>query len=356
MGDGSTVLVTDDINGQNRGSLATVRALAGRYRTVVAVGDRPSLAAASRYCAGTVRLPTGGSPAYADALRAELGTGRYDVFFPGSDVALLAVDDPAAGLVDKALLDARARDAGFVTLPTEAFDDSEALLAAAGRLAYPVVVKSATKSGLGNLQAVTVADQDGLAVLAGVSGQLVVQPFEASPLRAVSGVVHDGVLVAACHQRYLRIWPPAAGVASAAVTAEPDLDEEDRLVRLLAGHDGVFQVQFLGRYLLDVNPRVYGSMALAVAAGANLPLLAAEAAAGRVPDRPVRARPGVPYRWWEGDVRFLAAGVRARRLSAREVAAALRPRRGTAQSVESLRDPAPSVSRLVHGVRRRGLS
>lgn len=354
MGDGSSVLVTDDINGQNRGALAAVRALAGRFSPVVTVGERRSLAAASRHCAGSVRLPTGGTPGYAEALRAELARGGYATFFPASDVAMLAVDDPAAALVDKAVLDERARAAGFDCLPTEVFASAADLLGAAGRLAYPLVVKSVTKSGLGNLQARRVTGPEELTELAGSApGQLVVQPFDDSPLRAVSGVVHQGRLLASCAQTYQRIWPPAAGVASAAVSVLADPDEEARLTRLLADHDGVFQVQFLGPYLLDVNPRVYGSMALAIAAGANLPLIAADAAAGHLPDATVRAKPGVPYRWWEGDLRYVVNGLRSRSLAPRQAAAALRPRRATAQSVERLSDPGPTVSRLVHALGRK---
>jgi hypothetical protein len=348
------VLVTDDINGQNRGALAAVRALAARFRPVVTVGERPSLAAASRHCAGTVRLPTGGTPGYADALAGAVAGGGYATFFPASDVAMLAVDDPSAALVDKAVMDERARAAGFACLPTEVFASAADLIDAAGRLAYPVVVKSVTKSGLGNLQARRVAGPEQLAELADAPGELLVQPFEESGLRAVSGVVHGGRLLASCAQAYHRIWPPTAGVASAAVTVPADPGEEARLTRLLAEHDGVFQVQFLGPYLLDVNPRVYGSMALAVAAGANLPLIAADAATGTVPRDVVRARPGVPYRWWEGDLRYVAQGLRSRSLGPRQAAAALRPRRATAQSVERLSDPGPTVSRLVHAWARRG--
>ena len=320
---------------------------------MVTVGERRSLAAASRHCAGSVRLPTG-TPGYAEALRAELARGGYATFFPASDVAMLAVDDPAAALVDKAVLDERARAAGFDCLPTEVFASAADLLGAAGRLAYPLVVKSVTKSGLGNLQARRVTGPEELTELAGSApGRLVVQPFDDSPLRAVSGVVHQGRLLASCAQTYQRIWPPAAGVASAAVSVLADPDEEARLTRLLAAHDGVFQVQFLGPYLLDVNPRVYGSMALAIAAGANLPLIAADAAAGQLPDATVRAKPGVPYRWWEGDLRYVVNGLRSRSLGPRQAAAA--PRRAAHRSERGTAlGSVPTVSRLVHALGRKG--
>ena len=353
---GTPVLVTDDINGQNRGALAAVRALAGgRYRPVVAVAG-PSLAASSRHCAGTVRVPPGGSPGYAEALRAELATGRYRAFLPASDVALIAVEDPGAVLVDKSWLDVRARAAGFDCLPTRVFASVEELRAAAeDGLDYPLVVKAVTKSGRGNLQAGVVTSPAQLrAALGDPTGRLLVQPFVDEPITAVCGVVDDGELLAVCHQRYLRIWPPQAGVSSAAVTVSGDRDIEQRLLPLLAGHRGVFQVQFLGGYLLDVNPRVYGSMALAVAAGTNLPLVACEALAGRRPDATLRARAGVHYRWLEGDLRHLAWHLRHGRPSVAEAASVLRPHRRTVHSVESLTDPRPMASRVIDALRRRG--
>jgi hypothetical protein len=346
------VLVTDDINGQTRGALATVRAVAGsRYRPVVSVAGR-SLAASSRHCAGTVLLPTGGTAGYPAALRAELATGRYHAFLPASDVAMIAVDDPAAQLVDKACLDARARSAGFASLPTSSYGSVTELRAVAADLDYPVVVKSATKSGRGNLQARVLLGPRDVDALGDAPGRLVVQPFLDGPITAVSGVIEGGQLLAVCHQLYLRIWPPRAGVSSAAVTVAGDRAVEDRLLPLLAGHRGVFQVQFLGGHLLDVNPRVYGSMALAVAAGANLPLVACEALAGRSPRSTVRARSGVHYRWLEGDLRYLVARATAGRAGLADAARVLRPRRRTVHSVESLIDPRPMVSRLTDVLRR----
>jgi predicted ATP-grasp superfamily ATP-dependent carboligase len=180
-----------------------------------------------------------------------------------------------------------------------------------------------------------------------------VQPFAAGTMRAVCGVVADGRLLAAVHQRYVRIWPPGCGTASAAVTTDPDLDLEARLPRLLEGHEGVFQVQLIGDQVIDVNPRVYGSLPLAVAAGANLPAIACAAAAGPRDGDVVRGRPGVRYRWLEGDVRRILHDRRTRTASWAETVRALVPHRGTAHSVESLRDPGPVLSRFTDVARRR---
>lgn len=343
---GGPVLTTDDVSGWNRAALAAVRALAGTpYRPVVSVSGPVSLAASSRWCTEVVRVPAGGRPGYAEALRRAVDDGGYAAVLPASDVALLALHDPSARLVDKEWLAPAALAAGLESLPGEVFDDLGALRRAAGRIGYPAIVKSVVKSGVENLQAVRVDSADDVEALAAGPGAVLVQPFVAEPMRAVSGVVWDGRLLAVCHQRYRRLWPRQAGVAAAAETVLGDPALEEKVRHLLAGHRGVFQVQLLGPYLVDVNPRVYGSMQLAVAAGANLPLIACEAAGGCLPGTVVRARPGVRYRWLEGDVRNLADGLRHGGAGWSEVVARLRERRA-AYSVESLHDPRPAWTRL----------
>lgn len=345
-GSGARVLTTDDVSGWNRAALAAVRALAGTaYRPVVTVSGPRSLAAASRWCTGTVLVPPGGRPGYAEALRRVVDEGDYAAVLPASDVALLALGDPAVPLVDKAALAGLVRAAGLESVPGDVYAGPGELRDAADGLDYPVVVKSVVKSGVENLQAVRVDTAADVRRLGTAPGALLVQPFVDEPLRAISGVVWDGRYLALCHQEYVRLWPPRAGVASAAVTTGADRDLEDAVLRLLGGHRGVFQVQLLGRYVLDVNPRVYGSMPLAAGAGANLPLLAVEAAAGRAPDAVVRARPGVRYRWLEGDVRHLVTAVHRGELRPGAALRAALPHHGTVHSVESLRDPWPAVTR-----------
>jgi hypothetical protein len=186
--------------------------------------------------------------------------------------------------------------------------------------------------------------------MAGLGGPVVVQPFVAGPMAAVSGVTWQGRLVAAAHQAYRRIWPPDCGVACAAETVAADEDLEARLPALLAGYDGIFQLQFIAGHVIDLNPRVYGSLPLAVAAGANLPAILCGLVAGS-PVEPVRARPGVRYRWIEGDVRNLLATWRSGTHTAAGVLKELRPRPGTAHSVVSLTDPWPAAVRARHVAR-----
>ena len=345
---GGLVLVSDNADGCSRSAVVAVRALAAAgYRPVVAVTGGRSAAGASRSSAGLLRLPDAGSPGYRAAVQAYLAAHPGAVVLAASDAVLVALDQPGAELVDKAVLPKRAAAAGLDVPETRQFDGIDHLRSAAGELDYPVIIKAAVKTGSTDTTRKVDSARELPAALVGMSGPLVVQPFARGTMRAVCGVIHDGRLLAAVHQDYVRIWPPDAGTASAAVTTAPDRDLEAKVVELLAGHDGVFQVQLVGDQVIDVNPRVYGSLGLAVSAGANLPAIACRAASGECPHEVVRGRPGVRYRWLEGDLRRLLHDVRTGALPPGAALRALRPHRGTAHSVESLRDPGPLLVRLL---------
>jgi predicted ATP-grasp superfamily ATP-dependent carboligase len=342
------VLITDGGDGQARSSLAAVRALAqGGYRPAVTVSSQSSLAAASRYCARQLDVPPVTHPGYADAVRAELEARPYLAVLPASDAALLALSAPVEHLVDKTLLMDRARLAGLSVPPTQIFRTRDELLSA-NDLEFPSVLKPAISTVPARLiatRAELVANVDG-------AGPFILQPYLTDNLRAAAGVLWKGRLVGAVHQRYLRTWPGDCGTACAAQTVQPDLELEGRLLRLLDGYEGIFQAQLAGDFLLDLNPRVYGSLPLAVAAGANLPLIYCDRVAGKKAPL-IRARPGVFYRWLEGDLRHLGWAVRGGRMGIGSALAALRPHPGTAHSTEWLRDPMPMVARLRHAASRR---
>ncbi|MDT0277385.1 ATP-grasp domain-containing protein [Blastococcus goldschmidtiae] len=344
----------DHANGSSRSAVAAVRALAvAGYRPFVTVSGRPSAAAASRSCAGVLRTPQVNSPDFRTAVEDHVATHPGTGLLAASDAVLCALDLPGSSLADKAALPKLAEAAGLSTPPTYEFADAATVLDAAGQLEYPIVVKAAVKSGSGEEASRVDSAADLPKAMARLLGSVVVQPFARGAMRSVSGVIADGELLAVAHQRYVRIWPADCGTASAAVTTEPDRELERRLPYLLAGHAGVFQVQFVGDQVIDVNPRVYGSLPLAVAAGANLPAIACRAAAGDRPTEVVRARPGVRYRWLAGDVQRLAHDVRRGSTTLGAASRALRPHPGTAPSVESWRDPGPALVRVAEIVRRR---
>lgn len=349
------VLVTDGskrIGGQGRAAVAAVRALAaGRYRAAVTVSGGTSLAAASRHCSRRVEVPSVTEPGYLEAVRAELARNPYLVCLPASDATLLALRPDLEHLVDKPRLAKIAERAGIPMPPSHHFGSTEELVAAAGMLSYPVVVKPTTHR-YQPYRADSAAELS--AGMAG-DGEVVVQPFVREPIRMVGGLVWRGRMVQAAHARWLRTWKLEVGNAAAAETTEPDPALEERLVELLDGYDGVFNAQFIGPYLLDVHARVYGTHALAVAGGVNLIASYCDLLRGlAVPER--RARPGAFFRWIEGDLRHVWASLRARRMGPAEAVRVLAPRRGAAHSTESLTDPGPMLARLGFGARRTRLT
>jgi predicted ATP-grasp superfamily ATP-dependent carboligase len=187
-----------------------------------------------------------------------------------------------------------------------------------------------------------------------LGGDPEVQAFHTGHLVAYSAVRgRDGEgVVADSMQRASRIWPSGAGASCRAETVEADEELVAGAAALLEalGWFGLAELQFLVGAdgvprLIDLNGRFYGSLSLAVAAGANLPAVWADLAVGRDPGPRVRARPGVRYHWGTADLR---RAVRERRgglwRDVSETAAyAVRSR----QSVATLRDPAPAAARLL---------
>jgi hypothetical protein len=318
------------------------------------VAGAASLAPASPHTARWIPVPPVRDPAFADRIRQVLDAGSFLTVLPSSDAALLALGAPVEHLVDKSKLAESAARAGLEVPPGVLFESTEDLRAALGDLPYPVVVKPAAKDGRWQHAAYRADRPDQVLLSEQRFAPVVVQAYVPEPIRSVAGIVRGDRVVAAIHQRYERTWPADCGTASAAVTVEPDESVEARVPGLLAPYEGLFQLQFAGRFLLDVNPRPYGSLPLSVAAGVNLPAMWCDLISGRARagDGVVRARPGVRYRWLEGDLRNLRQSMSDGSLSAWAAVAAVAPRAGSAHSTESLRDLGPSIARLRYAVQR----
>jgi predicted ATP-grasp superfamily ATP-dependent carboligase len=364
------VLVSGD---EFHASLALVRALrAGGYLPLLAVGVRSSYASRSRAVAAVAYVPQAHDTpvAFVEALVRAAVDLEADAILPGTEASLIAlaqrreslpcaVGVPALEVVDLATNKERvlalAAASGLDTPPSILARPAE-LAARAEEIGYPAVLKPLrTRLELGDSRlayytARRIASADELrAALDGLpDADWVVQPYLSGQLSAVSGVAWEGRLVCAVHQITHRIWPPDVGYSSYAETVAADGDLESRVASLLQeiGWSGLFQTQFLGapdgrRLLIDFNPRAYGSLALAVRAGANLPALWAALVLGALPP-PMRYRPGVRYRLEHNDLRAVARTVREGDI--RGVLAALLPRPRTAHAVFSLRDPRPMLT------------
>jgi len=132
-----------------------------------------------------------------------------------------------------------------------------------------------------------------------------------------------------CHQR-LRQYPVTGGPSTSRISVNPDeMATQVAYSRRLLEHlqwRGVAMVEWkqdptTGRHLLlEINPRFWGSLDLAIRAGVDFPALYARAAAGREPpDAPSPYRAGVVCRWMiPGEILRYWAEPRGQRESLRE--------------------------------------
>ena len=369
------VVITEDA--PSYGVLACVRALrAGGYEPWVATVGHSSYAAWSRARGGTMTVPdpTVDAELYAQRLARAAADVGASVVLPGTDQALLALagreslfpDGVTVGVcsresvqraTDKSELARLAAQAGFPATPTRIVSLEEPQHN--DDVPYPTVIKPLRTMS---------PDQNGRLVSVGArrienSTELhramssmpqtrwLVQQYLVGELEAAVGVAWRGRVACAAHQVAERIYPPDCGISAYARTipGQPEVERRvRRLIELLAW-SGMFQIQMLntpaGRYVIDLNLRPYGSLALAVAAGLNLPAIWTDLLLGR----PVHAngyRVGARYRSEERDAGALVAALSRRQW--RTAASGLRPRRGTVHAIFSLRDPLPALNSLRH--------
>jgi predicted ATP-grasp superfamily ATP-dependent carboligase len=354
------------------GALAVVRALrAAGYAPWLASQDAGTYAARSRMTAGTVPVPDPycDNEGFVRELAAAAVRLSAAAVLPSEDTHLLALAGREADFAnivlgaprgrsveratDKELLVTLSATAKLRTPPTIKVmrGDTEAL----GTFGFPAVLKP-LRSRIRNLDG-TVSARSARYVFAEeakvavddlpVEGALV-QPYIAGRLISISGVAWEGELVCALHQASTRIWPRRCGGSAYAETIPPDDELERGVSRLLhlISWSGLFQAQFIRdargeHYLIDLNPRVYGSLALAVAAGLNLPAIWVDLLLGRRPNVD-GYRIGTRFRHEEKDVRALAQTLMdGARLDALR---GCLPRRGTTHAIFSVRDPLPLLA------------
>jgi predicted ATP-grasp superfamily ATP-dependent carboligase len=371
---GPEVLIT---GGEYVGVLAAVRALhAAGYRPWVAASG-PSYASLSRSAAGRVRVPESRSDpnGFVRELAEAAERRSAAALLPGTEADLLAlaanrnafparlslgVPHPEAveRALDKAALPRITHAAGLQTPPTAFVNGS----GPAAQLPFPAVVKPTRSelNGNGRLRHFSPRRVESplelrraLGALQGQAG--LVQPYVSGNLLAVGGVAWEGELVCAVHYRAARIWPTDCGMISYATTVPPDRELE-RGIRVLLetlGWSGIFQLQFIeareGLYLIDFNPRVFASLAIAVAAGCNLPAVwVGLLLEGRRPFENARYRAGVRFRALSKDSRALLSALRAGRPLPRPTGFG----RPVAHPVLSIADPLPTLAGLTKVGRR----
>ena len=352
--------------GRSTGALAAVRSLSVAGMQVdVASPDARSLAGASRRCSRVYGIPSpvDGVEAYIGAVAAATRAGGHDVALPGGDAELLTLSahrdeladtivpypahDLVVRLVDKGTMADMATAAGL-RVPRRAARD------------LPVVVKArrhwqdgadATRHEV-TIAATAEERDDAIAAVEADGGEAVVQEHIPGQLLALILLVgRDGRIAGRVQQRALRTNPPQGGVSARAVTEVVDERLAERAARMLqaAGWWGPVQLQFVDGgsdepAIVDVNPRLYGSMSLARRAGVDIATWWVREAAGERQPDPGDARTGVRYQWLEGDVRAAA--------DFGDLLGAARWWHGAVGPLGSVADPAPAFAHAVDLVGR----
>jgi predicted ATP-grasp superfamily ATP-dependent carboligase len=370
-------LVTDV---EERAALAVCRGLAAAGYAVTGVaGTRPAAGHWSRSVADRVLLP---HPAYepvrfVEQLAALVERRQHDVLVPSVEASLLAVSehrdllephvrlglpphDVVRHCLDKLALFEVAEREGLAPPESVVCNTTDEAAAAGARLGYPLLVKpghSLVREDGRKLASTLAHDERELRALAPrFPPPFAVQKRERGPVVSCGGTFAGGRLLGLCVSRYERTWPATGGAASASVTIDPPTGLGERLEQLLRAlaWEGIFELELVetadGRLAaIDFNPRPYGSLALATAAGANLAALWCDYVRGVDPPA-VRARAGLGYRWEEAELHNLSYALRRRDLAA--VAALVRPL-PTTNAFFRPSDPAPIVARAISVVQRR---
>jgi predicted ATP-grasp superfamily ATP-dependent carboligase len=395
MAEQPAVLVLD---GEQRAALAVTRSL-GRQGCAVHVGSSVarSLAGGSRQAASETAQPDplNSGAAYARAVAALAHQVGATVVIPAAEPSTLAL------LEHRTLL-------GETVLPTSDLEhfrrasDKESVLALAATLGidvprqwrvsgdplehraipdgeFPLVVKPARSvaGAEGSRQKVGVRYahsrrqlDEAVAELGPAAGPFLLQAKAEGPGLGIFLLRWNGQLLASFAHRRIREKPPSGGVSVCCESVAAPAGLLQRSVALLEALDwnGVAMIEFKRDrrtqrdYLMEINPRFWGSLQLAIDAGVDFPWLLLQAALGRPAAAVMTWTPGRRSRWWWGEIDHLIARVRHSRAAlelpadapgvAATAAQVLLPwRPGQRSDVFRLSDPAPGWRESIAWIR-----
>jgi predicted ATP-grasp superfamily ATP-dependent carboligase/CelD/BcsL family acetyltransferase involved in cellulose biosynthesis len=366
--------------------LAAERSLYGAGFDVTAVASSKvapglwSRAAAARRVLPAPRESVGG---FIDGLEEIVRATRHDALLVGTDASLLVISlhrDRLApyvrlGLPDHDAVDrslnrshvmAAAAQVGLASPDNTICETPRQAADFADAIGYPVIVKPVRTVTLVNGAArrdasAFAADAGSVRRLAAALGRCVVQRRVVGSVVSFGGIQGRNGLLAFVVSRYVRTWPVDVGSACFSETIMPPPGLVERVEALVAaiGAIGVFELELIDRgqgqlAAIDLNPRPYGSLALAEAAGVPLAALWCNELVGRPPVRAV-ARLHVRYRWEDADLRHALKDARLGNTKA--MVDVLKPRVRVTHAYMRTADPAPVLARsaqLLVRARRRG--
>jgi predicted ATP-grasp superfamily ATP-dependent carboligase len=364
------VIVT---GGEHIAPLGAVRGLrSAGYEPWVVAPNLKTYAARSRAAAGVIVLPESGrDPArFVDGIRAEAERRDCRALIAGTERDLLVLararerlGSLRAGIPElETVLRATNKSAVYrlaaevgLSVP-KTIELTSRASAELRDMQLPLIVKperSVLESPAGHIvrraQRITSTQELQRVWATPVADRWIAQPYIHGQLGAISGVAWEGQLLCAVHQVAERTWPVATGISAYARTVVPNPELERGVARLIhrLRWSGIFQAQFIhtgdDAYLIDLNPRIYGSISLAIAAGSNLPAIWVGVLTGSG-FRPSPYDVGARYRNEDRDARALL------RLVFNDCSISVLqgfiPHRHTVHSVLSLADPLPFLNTL----------
>ncbi|MGQ4912137.1 MAG: ATP-grasp domain-containing protein [Candidatus Thorarchaeota archaeon] len=314
------VLVTD---GSSKHTLAAVRSL-GQSGFRVTVIDKSPLAESfySRYCheRRLISRTTNEPERYVLELKRILSAEEHDVLLPigwFSNYSVSKYAQHLRGLVrlaipsfqsmeiaaNKDLTMEHAERVGINVPKTIPLRTQEDLALAAEHLGFPLVVK-------GSLEAGTVRfpeDMDEMeqAYMALENDRPIAQQYIRGNGYGYFAAYNQGTCIAQFMHKRVREFPTSGGPSAAAVSVFSSelADQGRKLLDSLDWH-GVAMVEFKRSdrdnrfYLMEVNPKFWGSLELAIHAGVDFPRIACDIAMGRASKMRERGyRTDVFFRW-----------------------------------------------------------
>ena len=362
------------LDAATRQSMVAIRCLSRRGVSVIAGAYRPRAAGSlSKHADGrfTYPAPWEDPPGFASALRAEVADGEYDAVLVSRETTaeivvenrdvladdvglpLPSAETLAVGL-DKTRTMEAAADASLphprTLAPGEL--DREAV---EETVAYPAVVKPRRSHGREGVSICESFAELERAVdrMTRRHGPVLVQEYVPNGGEVGAYLVYDfdSRLRAGTVQERVRSHPPAGGASTCRRTIA-DEDVLERAHELLSGLDwqGAAMVEFRvdprdgEPKVLEINPRLWGSLSLSVAAGVDVPYLLYQLGdEGRCDSVPTY-RPGVYARRVCGEL----GHVLAREDTVEAVRDVLRPTPGPCTfDVVSWDDPLPTVGHFM---------
>jgi len=374
---GTSALITDV---DRRKALPIIRALGKEGVRVIGLSYRKRpMGGMSRYCQSTFRCPDyrHQPEAFLERLKEVCTQQRPDVLYPLEDVSLdLCVGRPefwepyTRALLpsqtafrqtrDKWLTTEAAREAGIAVPKTVCPQSQQEAELAAKTWEGPAVIKPRESSGSRGLQYVDRPAEipEVFRATTEAFGPTIIQeriPAEGSGLGVSILMDRRHEPVAAFGHRRLREYPITGG-PSTYCESHQDAELTSQSIRFLKNLKfvGVAMIEYkldvrTGRpVLMEINPRFWGSLDLAICAGVNFPLLYHRLALGMDITYNKEYPLGVRYRWLLGDLlHFLSKLKKLQRCPGFFKF----PQSGTFYDF-SQDDPWPTVGMIAEGLRR----